>query len=57
MGNNVVALALAAAGGGWIYAKLSRNTGGNAKSAGTAAVISAFCIYVVVLLVLKVLPF
>jgi hypothetical protein len=49
MGNAFVALIGAIGVGGWIYAKTSRRTGGNAKSALLVAAIAALFAFIVLL--------
>jgi len=47
MSNALVALFFAAGAGTWIYAKFSKTTGNNTKTAATAAAASALFIFVV----------
>jgi hypothetical protein len=48
MNSVIVALLAGIGGGAWIYAKMSRQTGGNTKSALTVAAVGAAGIFVLV---------
>jgi len=56
MGNGLIAFLVAISASVWIYSKVMRSSGNNTKSAVTVAVISGFCIFVVALLLLKLIP-
>lgn len=53
--NTIIALMLAVGGGAWVYSKMSRQTGGQAKPALIVAGTAAFFLFVIVLLALNIL--
>jgi|GEM_PF-4661452 len=52
VGNGLIALVLAIGCAGWIYTKLSRNSGGNAKNAAIGALVAGACIFMVAIFIL-----
>lgn len=56
MSNSVLALIVAVSASAWIYNKLLRTTGNNAKNAAIGAAISGVMIFVVVLIIAGFLP-
>lgn len=53
LSSTVIALMLAVGGGTWVYTKMSRQTGGQAKPALIVAGTAAFFLFLIALLVLN----
>lgn len=55
MGNGLIAFLIAVSATAWIYNKLMKTTGGNTKSAVTAAAISGGVIFLFLIVILGML--
>jgi len=55
MSQTVIALIISLSFAVWLYSKLNRSTGGNAKSAASGAIIAGFICFLVVLLILSII--
>lgn len=56
MSNVFIALMLGAGAGGWVYAKMMRQTGNNTQSALTIAALSGVMAFAVMLYILSLIP-
>lgn len=56
MSSFVIALLFAIGGGGWIYAKTSRTTGGNTQTAITMGAVAGVAIFIIAMILLSFIP-